>query len=251
MVKAKKIILSLVVFICLLGIMYSADFEIKPFIANTLNSFLAMADNGSIKTAKSIYEQGEQMRIIVEPNSEFIDSGSVGYRMHIKKSNGKYADFIVPEIPTKGGTYYYTLLSDAPLGTWRLALQKVFKEGDTTTSGDKIFYPAQFEVVKKGEGTEHEDVGPIPPECVPPDDVELIDCWYREHPECPRPTDTSGAPDTPDTDDPPSASSDECQLFYVKKEETNKCIETLKGSNVYESDPYGRKVESMMIIPGI
>ena len=44
---------------------------------------------------------------------------------------------------------------------------------------------------------------------------------------------------------------DECQLFYVKKEKVNKCIETLKGSNVYESDPYGRKVESMMIIPGI
>ena len=43
----------------------------------------------------------------------------------------------------------------------------------------------------------------------------------------------------------------ECQLFYVKKEDTNKCIETLKASNVYESDPWGRKVESMMIIPGI
>ena len=57
--------------------------------------------------------------------------------------------------------------------------------------------------------------------------------------------------DTPDIDDPPSVSSDECQLFYVKKEDTNKCIETLKGSNVYESDPWGKKVESMIIIPGI
>jgi hypothetical protein len=46
-------------------------------------------------------------------------------------------------------------------------------------------------------------------------------------------------------------SAPECQLFYIKKEEINKCIGTLKASNVYESDPYGKKVESMMIIPGI
>jgi hypothetical protein len=45
--------------------------------------------------------------------------------------------------------------------------------------------------------------------------------------------------------------SEECELFYIRKEETNKCIGTLKASSVYESDPYGRKVESMIIIPGI
>ena len=252
MIKTKKIILLSIAFICLSGIMYSADFEIKPLLTNIINPFLVMADDGSIQTSKSVYEQGEQIKIIVEPNSEY-----VGRRMYIKEPTGGYAHFFVlPEVPARGGTYYGTIPSSAPLGTWTLVLQEVSEEGGVITGGDK-FYPVNFEVVEEGEGTEHEDVGPIDPDCIPPDDVDLIDCWYREHPECPRPTDS----DQPDPDEPDETyeagqekrvpSTPECQLFYIKKEKINKCVGTLKASSVYESDPYGRKVESMMIIPGI
>jgi hypothetical protein len=204
MAKTKKIILSLIAFICLFGIIYSADFEVKPFLTNIINPFLAIADDGSIKTAKTTYEQGEQIRIIVEPNSEFAEC-----RMYIKEPAGEYAHFFVlPKVPAKGGTYYGTIPSNAPLGTWTLVLQEVSIEGGVVTGGDK-FYPVNFEVVKKGEGTAHEDVGPIDPDCVPPDDANK-DCWYREHPECPRPTDASEEEEC-----------EECEEEEEEEEETN------------------------------
>ena len=143
----KKIILSLIAFICLFGIMYSADFEAKSLFTNIINPLLAIAADASICEN-------------------------------------------------------------------------------------------------------------IPPECVPPISViEEGECaiahWYLEHPKCLKYKDCISQPEEEEAPVEHPSTSSECQLFYVKKEEVNKCIETLKGSNVYESDFEGRKVESMMIIPGI
>jgi hypothetical protein len=109
MTKTKKIILLLAAFICLFGVMYSADFEAKPFFVNIINPFLAIADDGS-------EEEGEE------------EGGGGG-----------------------GGGEEESAAIECP---------------------------------------------PLPPAC---------------------------------------------QLFYIKKEDTNKCIETLKASNVYSSDPCGQK----------
>ena len=98
---------------------------------NILDSFRAIAADGSITTSKSVYEQGEQIKIIVGQNSEY-----VGCRMYVQEPGGGHAHFFVlPEIPAKGGTYYGAIPSDATLGTWGLILQEMSISAEGSVKG--------------------------------------------------------------------------------------------------------------------